>query len=298
MGRRPALWRAVSFLALLWTLGTGVAAGADHPLPPAVRAGDRGPVVVLLQDLLHRLGFLDAAPDGRFGPRTARAVEAFQRQAGLQVDGIVGSSTWERLLRGTAPAQVHVVRPGETLSHIARRYGVGVRQLAAVNGLADPNRIRAGTRLTVPGTGSPDPQGPALTLWSDADTILPRGAVARVIDVRTGKSFAIRRLAGTFHADVEPLTRADTETMRQIYGGRWSWERRAIILEVDGKRYAASMNGQPHGRSSIGDNGFPGHFCIHLLGSRTHGTRRIDGEHHRRILEAAGYHPGPGEVLL
>ncbi|MFQ3672835.1 MAG: LysM peptidoglycan-binding domain-containing protein, partial [Aggregatilineales bacterium] len=44
----------------------------------------------------------------------------------------------------------HVVRPGETLSLIARRYNVSWTALALANGIADPNRIEAGTTLRIP----------------------------------------------------------------------------------------------------------------------------------------------------
>ncbi len=46
---------------------------------------------------------------------------------------------------------VHVVRRGETLWRIARSYGVPLLELARANGIADPSRIRAGQRLTIPG---------------------------------------------------------------------------------------------------------------------------------------------------
>ena len=45
---------------------------------------------------------------------------------------------------------VHVIRRGETLSKIARRYGVSVRALAEENGIARPNRIYAGRTLRIP----------------------------------------------------------------------------------------------------------------------------------------------------
>ena len=51
-------------------------------------------------------------------------------------------------------AAVHTVRAGETLSGIAARYGTTVAALAAANRLPDPDRIHAGSRLRVPGTGS------------------------------------------------------------------------------------------------------------------------------------------------
>ncbi len=50
----------------------------------------------------------------------------------------------------TAAPTSHVVRPGESLSLIARRYGVSLTDLQAANRLADADRIHAGQRLTVP----------------------------------------------------------------------------------------------------------------------------------------------------
>ncbi len=48
----------------------------------------------------------------------------------------------------------HTVAPGETLSAIAARYGVTVRALAQANGITDVNRITAGQRLAIPGSGA------------------------------------------------------------------------------------------------------------------------------------------------
>lgn len=47
----------------------------------------------------------------------------------------------------TAPYQV---RAGETLTVIAARYGLTVEQLAALNGLSDPNAIEVGQVIRVP----------------------------------------------------------------------------------------------------------------------------------------------------
>lgn len=43
----------------------------------------------------------------------------------------------------------HEVRPGETLSEIASTYGTSVSALVDLNGLTNPNRIRAGQRIIV-----------------------------------------------------------------------------------------------------------------------------------------------------
>lgn len=54
---------------------------------------------------------------------------------------------------GTVPPRcggIHVVRWGETLSSIARRYGTCVQAIVRVNGLWNPNYIWAGQRLRIP----------------------------------------------------------------------------------------------------------------------------------------------------
>lgn len=50
---------------------------------------------------------------------------------------------------GGQPPMTHVVQKGESLSVIAKRYGVSVRELALWNGVQDPNRIRVGQELVV-----------------------------------------------------------------------------------------------------------------------------------------------------
>ena len=48
----------------------------------------------------------------------------------------------------------YLVSPGDTLGSIAARHGTSVGALAALNGLADPNRIAAGAVIRVPAGGS------------------------------------------------------------------------------------------------------------------------------------------------
>ena len=61
-----------------------------------VRLGDSGPGVKQIQTALIAHGFR-VATDGSFGPQTAAAVKAFQKQAGITQDGIVGPVTWAKL---------------------------------------------------------------------------------------------------------------------------------------------------------------------------------------------------------
>ena len=54
----------------------------------------------------------------------------------------------------------HMVRSGETLRVIAQRYGVGILQLVAANGIVNPDRIYVGQSLRIPGQGQPTPAPP------------------------------------------------------------------------------------------------------------------------------------------
>lgn len=53
-----------------------------------------------------------------------------------------------------AATRTHAVVPGDTVSAIARRYGTTVSAVVEANGLDSRAFIRAGQRLTIPGTGS------------------------------------------------------------------------------------------------------------------------------------------------
>jgi LysM repeat protein len=48
----------------------------------------------------------------------------------------------------------HVVKPGETLGAIARRYGVRQGDIAVANNITDPKRIRPGQELVIPARGT------------------------------------------------------------------------------------------------------------------------------------------------
>ena len=76
----------------------------SYPGTP-IRQGSRGPYVTVIQTELNRISRnYPAIPripevDGIFGPRTEAAVRKFQEIFGLDVDGVVGKSTWYALVR-------------------------------------------------------------------------------------------------------------------------------------------------------------------------------------------------------
>src|SRR5262249_6262594 len=70
-----------------------------------------------------------------------------------------------------------VIRPGDTLTAIARRTGVTVSALVRANHLANPNRIVAGRRLKVPASSPPRSlrrMPPKLRQFPERQVLAPR----------------------------------------------------------------------------------------------------------------------------
>jgi membrane-bound lytic murein transglycosylase D len=70
------------------------------------------------------------------------------------------------------PYMKHTVRSGESLSVIARKYGVSMYEIARVNGISNYHRIRAGQVLTIPyGGGVSLPENPGIHVVSRGETL-------------------------------------------------------------------------------------------------------------------------------
>jgi len=65
-----------------------------------VKEGCRGHAVRTVQTLLIEQGYLKGEADGIAGPMTAAAIKKFQKDKGLEVDGICGAATFEVLSGG------------------------------------------------------------------------------------------------------------------------------------------------------------------------------------------------------
>lgn len=237
-----------------------------------LKKGTRSEEVTALQKDLKELGFFHANTTGYFGDITKSSVIELQRKYGIKVDGIAGPQTFSLITR------------------------------------------LKGDYTELPSRGG-DPREEvdyAMPWFEGVNTFFDRGTEATVYDIDSGLSFRIKRTYGTNHADCETLTLQDTNIMRTIYGGNWSWQRRAVIVTVNGRKIAASMAGMPHagveskpanitvtGRSegygtginldAVKGNQMSGHFDIHFLGSRTHGTNRVDPDHKSMVRKAEAW---------
>ncbi|WP_445636318.1 Peptidoglycan binding-like domain-containing protein [Nostoc sp. DSM 114161] len=70
---------------------------ADSISRPTLKVGSQGERVSELQGALRLLGFYSGEVDGIYSENTASAVSRFKQAAGLNPDGIVDATTWQRL---------------------------------------------------------------------------------------------------------------------------------------------------------------------------------------------------------
>ncbi|MHB1394445.1 MAG: peptidoglycan-binding domain-containing protein [Clostridia bacterium] len=297
------------------------------------------------QTILKKMGVYKGKIDGLYGKLTTAAVKEFQKKYGMKSTGVIEKETETKILSHYATAAASS-RGGSTASNsqTSRIEAVKadkeeVQLLNAETDTAAVTKAEAGVEVvetvessdsdsTAASEGEEESQGleentskepvetdsegkiEALDWWTEANKVFARGSTAKVIDARTGKSFNIKRTYGGNHADCETVTKGDTKIMKEIWGGEFSWIRRPVLVEIDGRLLAASMAGMPHagvdkkpanvvissrslgyGRGAnldaVKNNNMEGHFDIHFKNSRTHGTNRVDAAHQKAIKEAA-----------
>ena len=228
-----------------------------------------GSRVKTLQKELKARGFLSASATGYYGHSTKQAVADFQVAARLSPDGIAGEKTLEVLYADNdikAPRKTSGSSSGGSSSG-----GSGGRSGFSTG----PNTAAALAKL-----GKVHLSG-----WGSINSAWPgsRRISAKVTDVSTGKTFKVTRYNLTAHADVAPDSTSDTATLKNIYGGKWSWSRRPIWVTVNGTTYAASMNGMPHGDDYNPNDGMNGQICIHFNGSVGHSSPSQDADHQAAV---------------
>jgi membrane-bound lytic murein transglycosylase D len=85
---------------------------------------------------------------------------------------------------------IHVVRNGETLTHLARKYGTSVAAIQSANRIRNPRRIRAGSTLVIPLSGG---ASPAVRAAAEVDA----SSGLRIHTVRRGENpYVIARAYG------------------------------------------------------------------------------------------------------
>jgi len=129
----------------------------------------------------------------RSGERAEPAVRSVLQQADTSTPTPESQST----------PRSHTVRPGETLSEIAKRYGFSVAQLLRINGIANANAIYVGQEIRLPQVERPvgvtvhvvesgdTLSGIARYYGVDLRTLMARNGIADADAIRTGQELII-----------------------------------------------------------------------------------------------------------
>ncbi|MBU0648312.1 hypothetical protein KJ855_03985 [Patescibacteria group bacterium] len=138
------------------------------------------------------------------------------------------------------------------------------------------------------------------------DQFLGSGDIITITDLATQKTMKVKTLGmDRWHADVVPLTTADTQLIREIYnfhknfvswcpGDDWIlWQPDAVTISIESdpltRRISASMDGCAHDvDGGITDNDFPGHFDLHFYESMMHGKEETDCSFQKMVQKSAG----------
>ncbi len=289
-----------------------------------LKQGLKGDQVTNLQLQLKNLKYFSVDATGYYGSITKDAVMRFQKDMGLSADGIAGSKTIEAI-QNTNTEKNKIIRLQlqlknlgyfnvEATGHFGSITKQAVMNFQRDNGLvADGvvgSKTEAALQRAIPKVSRGSSQSLLVPWFDQAENIFKKGSIAIVTDINTGITFSIKRICGYNHADVETLTAEDTKKLLKIYGGQWSWGRRAIIVNVNGREMAASMAAMPHagrddepygkvidnrsggyGRGQnldgVKNNNMSGVIDIHFYKSKTHGTNSIDNKHQKMVLKAS-----------
>jgi peptidoglycan hydrolase-like protein with peptidoglycan-binding domain len=194
---------------------------------PIQSLGDRGADVSAIQGFLVARGH-PITLDGIFGPATRAAVADFQAATGLPANGIVGDTTWTRLVITVAPGSA-----GMAVQVLQRELNAKRRAHLVVNGLYDV------------------PTRNAIIAFQKHMKLNPTGTVARQ---------SWRALLWHFET---PTFNTTTLCDYSVGNGLANWATGSAIGELEAAAAAFARTG--HGRVAVGDIGFehggkiPGH---------------------------------------
>lgn len=173
-----------------------------------VENGDRNEAAARVQERLSDLGYYLYKSTGSYGNVTARAVQAFQSQAGLPVTGKIGGADWKLLFSDEAPlkqfiATVPVSYPGQNSSF----------------------------RMT----GSPVP-------WEEIKSLLKEGETFKIYNAATGQPCEVVFVSGEGHADVRVKPRSvEAALLKEWLGSTNSFYKIGAVAEIGDVKAACSL---------------------------------------------------------
>lgn len=246
---------------------------ADPQTQIVIQKGESGDNVILLQLRLQDLGYYNYKITGFFGDFTGSALKDFQNTNGIIADGVAGEKTLNTLY-----------------DNLAKRKPIA--PFGTVNPPVKVKNVKFGQYVD----------------WSVVNLLWTKKMRCKVVDLDTGIAYYMIRVNQSYsvgHADVAPATKADTNKLKQTFGGELNAYRRALVVIIGGQRIAASIFAQPHGSTGVPGNGLNKadgtlqQVCIHFKNSRNNMHDMIDPAHQYQVKRAANMKPsGPPPGLV
>lgn len=238
------------------SVSSGSLFGGDYT---TIRIGEKGPRVKTLQQSLITTGFLRGSADGIFGNQTQNAVIAFQSSCNLAADGLAGKKTLTALEKAVASG---TTAPAATVAPVQSVSAPAAVSTSAPSATSAPVVTEINDRISAPSVSSLQ----LLHWFNDIKPAISGGQQLLIYDPASGLSWTLRVMSRGRHCDAEPLTAADTNTMVQAFGGENTWNQKGVyVMLPDGRWTIGSTHDMPHDSSSIKNNGFNGHLCVHFL---------------------------------
>jgi peptidoglycan hydrolase-like protein with peptidoglycan-binding domain len=264
--------------AVLLICSAGHALAAPGTGDILINIGDENDNVILLQLRLKDLGYYNYKITGYFGDFTSDALKAFQKaNPPLSSDGKAGAQTLKKMYSNEAKRK--------PVSPIAK---------------PKPTKTTSATKKTSTRYGK-------LVDWSTVNRLWKNGTNCKVIDFDTRTTYTVKRVNGSYsvgHADVAPISKADTNVLKKTFGGEYNAYRRALVVNIGGQWIAASLYGEPHGSTGVPGNGMNKEdgtlqqVCIHFLNSWTNECKAVDPAHQYQIKRAAHIKPTGSRPVL
>ncbi|MEH2041974.1 peptidoglycan-binding domain-containing protein [Nostoc sp.] len=173
---------------------------------PSLKVGSQGERVSELQAALKLLGFYSGAVDGIYSENTASAVSRFKQAAGLNPDGVVDASTWQRLFPNQ-PVAASTVPSSQPRFNSATNFPVPTQASNLTNvANSNPNPPRQAV-TQVPTRAEPKPTTPKKAVTQVTGNPEPRPATPRKTTTSSTKKTPKRTTSTT-------QTQSNTTTKR------------------------------------------------------------------------------------
>ncbi len=248
MKKRSVISIFLCVMMLILILPASNAVSTDEPV--VTQRLDTGEMVVRIQLRLRELGYFMFKPTGSFQSLTVNSVIAFQQKqtdengAPIIADGSVGPQS-RSILFSNRTVRMDILTD------------IPFGQLSA----------------TMAATGE-------LINWETVKSQLEAGQTYTITDCYSGTQFSMTFVDGENHAEMRCAAMEDEAAYKELFGGEYNYSKRPVLITLNGKNVAASLQGMPHGTDS--------HSCMYFDGSLSHVGTLSDIEQLNQVHKAAG----------